>query len=152
MYTQYLSNQDSLYMCIVVYARRYINVCSRNMFFFLDKPEIQSISINNYKDQYREGSPISVTSIVKAFPAAHVTWGFQNPLETNTFMPLGESIQRDLNLLGNASVTKIRRKGFFLSRGILVLSSSSHPLSSEKKCDIYKTFKFSLCKDNIFFY
>ena len=67
---------------------------------FVDKPEIQSVSVSNYKGQYREGSPISVTAIIKAFPAAWITWGFQNPLTTDQFMPLDtyanrRNIQRD---------------------------------------------------------
>ena len=67
---------------------------------FVDKPEIQSVSVSNYKGQYKEGSPISVTAIIKAFPAAWITWGFQNPLTTDQFMPLDtyanrRNIQRD---------------------------------------------------------
>nr|XP_022326464.1 hemicentin-1-like isoform X3 [Crassostrea virginica] len=73
------------------------------------KPEIQSVSVSNYKGQYREGSPISVTAIIKAFPAAWVTWGFQNPLNTDQFMPLDSRyrVNRSVDCLYDCIITEV---------------------------------------------
>lgn len=80
-----------IYMCEAIYNGDQ-NRIRRNVTFELRvkyKPKIESVAVNDFNiNLYSEGTPITTTAKVRAYPAAKLTWGIRNDRFTNQFLPL----------------------------------------------------------------
>lgn len=80
-----------IYMCEAVYDGDQ-NRIRRNVTFELRvkyKPKIESVAVNDLNiNLYSEGTTITTTAKVRAYPAAKLTWGIKNDRFTNQFLPL----------------------------------------------------------------
>lgn len=62
-------------------------------FFLTDAPEIKSVVINEYRrNPYNDSFPITVTSIIRTYPNATITWGISHEKSLSSFLPLGMTI------------------------------------------------------------
>ncbi|XP_062570195.1 uncharacterized protein LOC134232252 isoform X2 [Saccostrea cucullata] len=74
-------------------------------------PEVQSVSLDRFTgNPYNDGSPISVTSVIRAWPSVDsVTWGITNDRFTNQFMPLDSRYitNRTVNCSYDCEITEV---------------------------------------------